>query len=136
MGNNPVLDKSRLFSVRIVRLYKYLANTKNEYVMSRQLLKSGTSVGANIAEGQYAISKKDFLNKFQIALKECNETEYWLELLHNTEYLTHKEFYSIYNDCRELKYLLTAITDTTKRKIIADKANKENGNLLKTEDTE
>ena len=59
MGNNPVLDKSRLFSVRIVRLYKYLANTKNEYVMSRQLLKSGTSVGANIAEGQYAISKKE-----------------------------------------------------------------------------
>ena len=66
--------------------------------MAKQLLRSGTSVGANIAEGQYAVTKKDFLNKFQIALKECKETEYWLELLHNTEYLTDREFYSIYND--------------------------------------
>ncbi len=119
-GNNPVLDKSKHFSVRVVRLYKYLTETKREYVMSRQLLKSGTSVGANIVEGQYASTKKDFLNKLQIALKECNETEYWLELLHETKYLTEKEFHSIYNDCREVKYLLIAITDSTKRKLKED----------------
>ena len=119
-GNNPVLDKSKHFSVRVVRLYKYLTETKREYVMSRQLLKSGTSVGANIVEGQYASTKKDFLNKLQIALKECNETEYWLELLHETKYMTDKEFRSIYNDCREVKYLLIAITDSTKRKLKED----------------
>ena len=132
--NNPVLEKSKRFSVRIVRLYKHLVNTKNEHVMAKQLLRSGTSIGANIAEGQYAVTKKDFLNKFQIALKECNETEYWLELLHNTAFLTDKEFLSIYNDCRELLFLLTAITDTTKRKLITDKGKKEQGILPKPED--
>ena len=125
MDDNIVLEKSKRFSIRIVRLYKHLMNVKNEYVMSRQLLRSGTSVGANIAEGQYAITKKDFLNKFQIALKECNETEYWLDLLHNTEYLTDKEFHSIYNDCRELKFLLSAITNTTKGTIDSDNRKKD-----------
>lgn len=136
MSKNSVLEKSKQFSVRIVRLYKYLTNSKNEHVMAKQLLRSGTSIGANIAEGQYAVTKKDFLNKFQIALKECNETEYWLELLHNTEYLTDKEFLSIYNDCRELLFLLTSITGTTKRRLNADKANKDKDTLTKPEDAE
>ncbi|MBQ6508728.1 MAG: four helix bundle protein [Flexilinea sp.] len=136
MSDNPALEKSKYFSVRIVRLYKHLVNTKNEHVMAKQLLRSGTSVGANISEGQYAVTKKDFLNKFQIALKECKETEYWLELLHNTDYLTDKEFLSIYNDCRELLFLLIAITDSTKKKLIADKGKKEKDILSKSEETE
>ena len=126
MSENQGSEKSKRFAVRIVRLYKHLMSRKNEYVIARQLLRSGTSVGANIAEAQYAVTKKDFLNKMQISLKECNETDYWIELLHNTDYLTDKEFQSIYNDCRELKYLLISITDKTKRNLNADKADNAN----------
>ncbi len=107
--NNVVRDKSKQFAIRIVNLYKYLCQN-DERVMSKQLLRSGTSVGANIAESECAASKNDFLNKLYIALKECNETLYWLELLFETNYLDEKQYDSINKDCEELKKLLVAVT--------------------------
>lgn len=114
MENNIVFEKSKAFAIRIVKLYKHLNQSKNEYVMSKQLLRSGTSIGANIAEAKCGISKKDFLAKMYIAFKECSETKYWLELLYSTEYLTEAEYNSIIVDCEELLKLLTAITKTAK----------------------
>ena len=114
MKQNIVFDKSKRFAVRIVRLYNYLCNEKKEYVLSKQLLKSGTSIGANISEALCAISDKDFLSKMYIAFKECAETSYWLELLYDTEYLTKQEYISISDDCKELKTLLSSITKTMK----------------------
>ena len=90
--------KSKKFAVRIVKLYKYLCDEKKEYVLSKQLLRSGTSIGANIAESECAISEKDFLSKIYIALKEAAETIYWLDLLYETNYLSASEFESIKND--------------------------------------
>ena len=104
--------KSKRFAIRIVRLYQYLVQEKKEFVMSKQLLKSGTSIGANIAESECAISKKDFLSKVYIALKECSETLYWLELLHETDYLTYEEYSSIQHDCEELRKMLSSTTKT------------------------
>lgn len=109
--------KSRDFAIRIVRVYNYLRNEKNEFVMSKQLLRSGTSIGANIAEAECAISKKDFLSKMYISFKECAETRYWLELLHETDYLTQNEYESINNDCAELMRILSKITQTTKNQL-------------------
>ena len=109
-----VFQKSKTFAVRIVKLYKHLCENKNEYIMSKQLMRSGTSIGANIAEAECGISKKDFLAKIYIAFKECSETKYWLELLYSTEYLSETEYDSILSDCNELLKLLTAITKTTK----------------------
>ena len=106
--------KSKKFSVRIVNLYKYLCDKKNEYVLSKQILRSGTNIGANIAEANCAISKKDFLAKMYIAFKECSETAYWLELLYGAEYLSKTEFESINLDCIELQKILSSITKTTK----------------------
>ena len=108
-----VSDKSFHFALRIVKLSRYLKE-KNEYVMSRQLLRAGTSIGANIAEGEQAQSRPDFISKLGIALKEAAETNYWLRLLHGSGYLTDAEFASIFNDCRELERMLTAIIKTTK----------------------
>lgn len=108
-----IFEKSKSFAVRIVRLYKYLCLNKKEYVLSKQILRSGTSIGANIAEARCAISKKDFLSKMYIAFKECAETLYWLELLHDTDYLTEKEYVSLKNDCEEIRRMLSAITKTT-----------------------
>ena len=104
--------KSKAFAVRIVRLYRYLCDEKGEYVLSKQLLRSGTSIGANLAEAECAISRKDFLSKVYIALKECVETEYWLELLHETDYLTEQEYKSINTDCEELRKMLSSTTKT------------------------
>ena len=109
---NTAKQKSKRFAVRIVKLYKYLSDEKHEYVLSKQLLKSGTSIGANLAEAECAISKKDFLSKVYISLKECAETKYWLELLHETDYLTDKQFLSIIEDCEELRKILSATTRT------------------------
>ena len=106
--------KSKSFAVRIVNLYSYLTKTKDEHVMSKQLLRSGTSIGANIAEAQYAISKPDFIAKQQIALKECAESLYWLEILYETNILTKEQFESIYTDCVELKKLLITILKSSK----------------------
>ena len=103
-----LLEKSMLFAVRIVRLYQHLESEKREFVMSRQLLKSGTSVGANVREGIYGQSRADFTAKMSIALKEAVETEYWLELLSRTGYMTEREYGSIREDAGELARLLTA----------------------------
>ena len=105
-----VQQKSRLFAVRVVRLYQYLGREKNEYVLSKQLLRSGTSIGANIAESECAFSRKDFLSKMYIAFKECNETLYWLDLLYDTDYLSESEYHSMHSDCKELHKMLASIT--------------------------
>lgn len=112
--NNIVNEKSFLFAIRIANLYKHLTETKKEYILSKQLMKSGTSIGANVAESQDAQSTADFISKLNIALKESRETEYWLKLLFATEYLTQTEFESIIGDCQEVGKLLTAIIKTSK----------------------
>ena len=114
MGDSIVFEKSKRFAIRIVKLYKYLCDEKKEVVLSKQLLRSGTSIGANIAEANSAFSKKDFLAKMYIAFKECSESKYWLELLYKTDYLTRSEFDSINADCTELQKLLSSITKTLK----------------------
>jgi four helix bundle protein len=106
------LAKSKDFAIRIVRLYQYLCEEKREYVLSKQLLRSGTSIGANLSESIYGISYKDFLSKVYISLKECAETKYWIELLYKTDYLTETQFNSIDEDCTELIKLLTATSKT------------------------
>ena len=112
MSVSITFDKSKKFSLRIMKLYKYLTNEKKEYILSKQLARSGTSIGANIAEATCAISRKDFLAKMYIAFKECAETMYWLELLYLSEYLSEIEYKSIGSDCNELKRLLSSITKT------------------------
>ncbi len=114
MKDNAILMKSKAFAIRVVKLYQYLCETKHEYVLSKQLLRSGTSIGANAREAEVSMSKPEFLLKLNICLKEANETAYWLELLHETEYITHVEFESIYNDCIELKKILISIIKGTK----------------------
>ena len=109
------LDKSKDFAIRIVKLYKYLRENKREYVMSKQLLRCGTSIGANLTEALYGISRKDFLAKVSISLKECAETKYWLELLNRTGYLSDNEFKSIHDDCNELIKLLASTVITTRK---------------------
>ena len=111
---NIVEEKSFAFAVRIVNLYKHLNETKKEFILSKQLLKSGTSIGANVAEAEQAQSKPDFLSKMSIALKEASETKYWIKLLASTDYLTEAEFVSILNDCVELKKILVSIIKSTK----------------------
>ena len=112
--NNPIEEKSFCFAVRIVRLCKFLQEEKNEFILSKQLLRSGTGIGANIAESQQAQSRADFISKLRIALKESSETDYWLRLLKETDYLTDSQFDSIIADCRELEKLLTAIIRTSR----------------------
>ncbi len=112
--DNIIKNKSLDFAIRIVRLYKHISETSHEYVLSKQLLKSGTSIGANVREAIGGQSKEDFIAKMHIALKEVYETEYWLELLYNTDYLTEKEFESIFTDCRELTNILASILKTMK----------------------
>ncbi len=107
-------SKSYDFSVRIVKLYHFLKNEYNEFVLSKQLLRSGTSIGALIREAKYAQSKADFINKLSIALKEANETEYWIDLLFDTNYLSKKMYDSIKNDIKELIKLLVASLKTLK----------------------
>ena len=109
MKDNVIIEKSMAFSVRIVNLCKYLSNEKKEYIISKQICKSGTSIGANVAEVQRAQSTADFVSKMKIALKEANETQYWLQLLHNTNYLSDKEFESIHEDLIQILKILTAI---------------------------
>lgn len=109
--------KSKKFAIRIVNLYRYLCDQKKEFVLSKQLLRSGTSIGANLAEADSAFSEKDFLAKVYIAFKECTETAYWLELLFDTSYLTEEQYKSISNDCEELKKMLSSTTKTMKQKL-------------------
>jgi four helix bundle protein len=107
--------KSFAFAIRIVNLYRLLTADKKEYVISKQLLRSGTAIGALVREAEQAESKPDFVHKLAIALKEANETEYWLELLHATQYLEAAAFISIQNDVVELLRLLTSIIISTKK---------------------
>ena len=115
--NNIIKEKSRNFAIRIIRLYKYLCDEKKEFILSKQLLRSGTSIGANVNEALCGISKKDFLAKMYIAYKETAESLYWLDLLNATDFISEKEFQSINNDCEELKKLLSSITKTTHERL-------------------
>ena len=108
--DNVIVDKSKAFALKVIALYKKLCDTNREFVMSKQLLKSGTSIGANIKEAQQGQSKADFYAKLYISLKEASETEYWLELLHESGYIGEEEFCSIYQDCQEIIKILVAIT--------------------------
>ena len=112
---NAIVEKSFEFSVRIVNLYKYLQYEKKEYVMSKQLLRSGTSIGANVAEAQRAQSTADFNAKMNISLKEANETYYWLRLLHRTDYLSSEAFLSIEKDIDEIISILVSICKQTNK---------------------
>jgi four helix bundle protein len=114
MKDNVVVIKSKAFAIRIIRLYQYLLSEKKEYILSKQLLRSGTSIGANVKEAIQGQSKKDFTAKMQISLKEASETEYWLDLLHETGYLENNQFASINEDCIELIKLLTSIIKHSK----------------------
>ena len=116
MGQNLVLDKSFDFAVRIVNLSKYLVSDKKEYILSKQIMRSGTAVGALIREAQHAESNADFIHKLSIALKEANETDYWLLLLHKTEYIENEQFESLQNDIQELLKLLVSIVKSSKNK--------------------
>ena len=112
-----VHDKSKKFALRIVKLYKYLVQEHKESVMSKQLLRCGTGIGANITQAEYAISKKEFVMKMYIALKECGETIYWLDLLYDGEYITEKKYQSVKRDCDELMRMLLSITKTTRERL-------------------
>lgn len=109
--------KSKKFAVRVVNLYKYLCDEKKEFVLSKQILRSGTNIGANIAESECAISEKDFLSKIYIALKECVETIYWLDLLFDTDYLSKEQYDSVKADCEEIRKMLSSTTKTLNSKL-------------------
>lgn len=115
MAENIIKIKSFSFAKRIVNFYNYLCSEKKEYVISKQLLRSGTSIGANVFESDRAVSKKDFINKIGIAQKEADETLYWIELLHETGYIADAEYGSIKTDCEELIKILMAISKTSTR---------------------
>lgn len=117
MGLGVVGNKSYAFALRIIKLYKFLRESQNEYVVCKQLLRSGTAIGALCKEAEHAQSKADFLNKMNIALKEANETEYWLMLLKDSEYIDEKSYNSIALECDELIRLLVSIVKTTKTSI-------------------
>ena len=108
-------QKSFQFAKRIVRLTQYLQAEKREYVLSKQLLRSGTSIGANISEAQQAQTKPDFITKISTSLKETTETIYWIKLLYSTDYLTEKEYRSILYDCVEIEKILTSILKTSRK---------------------
>lgn len=113
-----VLSKSQNFAVRIIKLYKVLCQRDKTYDLFRQLLRCGTSIGANVSEAECAISKKDFLSKIYISLKECRETIYWLTIFRKTEIIDEKEFVSIYTDCEELRKMLSSITKTVSSQLL------------------
>ena len=113
-GDNVIVNKSKQFAVRIIKLYQFLISDKKEFVLSKQVLRSGTSIGANVKEAIRGQSKPDFYAKMNIALKEASETEYWLELLHESGYIEEQAFQSIYDDCQELIRILVSITKTQK----------------------
>ena len=115
MKDNIILDKSLDFAVRVVKLYKYLSETKKEYVLSKQLLRSGTSIGANVNEAQAGQSKSDFIAKMSIASKEARESKYWINLLIKTDYLNRHDIHvqSLQNDIDEIVKLLTSIVKSS-----------------------
>ena len=112
--DNPIENRSYQFALRIVKAYKYLTRQKEEYVLSKQMLRSGTSIGAMMREAKFAQSRADFINKASIALKEANETLYWIELLHDSEYIDDLSFNSLHQEADELTAILASIVKTTK----------------------
>ena len=119
MKKNLIQEKSFEFAVSVVNIYKYLSQEKKEFILSKQLLKSGTSIGANVEEGIGGQSKKDFIAKLQISLKEARETHYWLRLLKATKYLTCNESKALLDECQDIKNILIAILKSTKANINA-----------------
>ena len=117
MSDSPTREKSYAFAIRVVKLVQWLSAKKKETVLSKQILRSGTSIGANVEEAYGAYSKKEFASKLQISLKEAFETSYWLRLLKDTDYLDNKSFDSIHADCVELIKMLTATTKTLKHNL-------------------
>ena len=115
--DNVILIKSKAFALRIIGLYKYLRSEKKEYVMSKQILRSGTSIGANVREGNRGQTKPDFITKMNIALKEADETCYWLELLYESGYLSRNIFESMYRDNLEINRILASIIITARQNL-------------------
>ena len=111
-SDNVIVSKSKQFAIRIIHLYQFLVDNKREHILSKQLLRSGTSIGANVKEAIRGQSKADFYAKMFIALKEASESEYWLELLQETGYIYDDDFDSIYSDCQEIINILVSITKT------------------------
>ena len=114
MSENAIFDKSKVFALRVIKLYQFLCNEKKAFVLSKQILRSGTSIGANARESKRGQSKPNFYSKLNIALKEADETAYWLELLHESSFIDAKQFDSVYADCNEIIKLLVLITKTQK----------------------
>jgi len=114
MNDGIVAQKSYDFAIRVVKLYKYLSKEHNEYVLSKQILRSGTAIGALIREAKFAQSKADFISKMSIALKEANETHYWIDLLHDTEYINNNMYLNIEKDINEIVSLLVSIVKSSK----------------------
>ena len=117
MKDSVLIDKSIHFAARIIKLHKYLADSKKETIISKQIVRSGTSIGANINEGSYGQSRADFISKMHIALKETSETEYWLKLLMLSEYISDKEGQSLLDDCLEIKKILISSINTAKNNL-------------------
>lgn len=117
MGEGILKNKSMNFAIRIVNLYNFLNETKQERIMSKQILRSGTSVGANIREGLFAESPADFIHKYSVAQKECSEILYWLELLNKTNYITTEQYVSLDTDCTELMKMITSSIITRKKSL-------------------
>lgn len=115
MKESIVYEKSYVFALRIISLYKYLKNEQKEFVLSKQLLRSGTAIGALVSEGKFAQSKADFINKMHIALKEANETKYWISLLKDSEYLSEKMYDSLFPEISEIIAILVSIIKTSKK---------------------
>ncbi|WP_054559814.1 four helix bundle protein [Croceitalea dokdonensis] len=118
---NIIRDKSFAFALRVVKRYRFLCEEKIEFVMSKQLLRSGTAIGAMVREAEHVESKPDFIHKLAIAQKEANETDYWLELLHKSDYLEEKQYQSIIQDSKEINKILASIIITSKQKHYANK---------------
>jgi four helix bundle protein len=112
--NNILREKSKKFAIRIVDLSKTLVD-KHEFVLSKQIIHSGTSIGANLVEAKYAVSRKDFALKISISLKECAETEYWLDILRSTDFISEQEYNSLIADCKDILYMLIAASKTLKK---------------------
>ena len=121
MKDNILKEKSYRFALRVIKAYKFLSQEQREFVLSKQMLRSGTAIGALIREAEQAQSKADFINKLNISLKEANETEYWLMLLKDSDYIEEKSFASIHHDCAELIRLLISIIKTSKEKYATKK---------------
>ena len=115
--DNVIREKSYVFALRMIKAYKFLTTEQREFILSKQMLRSGTAVGALIREAEFAQSPPDFIHKLSIALKEANETEYWILLLKDSDYISETSFHSIHTDCVELIKLLTSIINTSKKQL-------------------